>query len=120
MKSKTTAALLAFFLGAFGAQFFYLGKVGRGILCLLFFWTFIPTLVAIIDFIRFLIMSDADFDRRYNGVVTVAPSPITVNVNPASNMQTMDELEKLYALKEKGILTEEEFNTRKRRILQNA
>ncbi|MCB0539327.1 MAG: NINE protein [Bacteroidetes bacterium] len=35
MKSKTAAYLLWFFLGAFSAHNFYLGKVGKGILYLL-------------------------------------------------------------------------------------
>lgn len=35
MKSKTTATLLAFFLGGLGAHKFYLGQTGQGILFLL-------------------------------------------------------------------------------------
>src|SRR5690554_3028666 len=38
-KSKTTAGLLAIFLGAFGIHKFYLGRTGMGILYLLFCWT---------------------------------------------------------------------------------
>lgn len=67
-KNKTTAALLAFFFGCFGVQYFYLGKPGIGIVCLLFCWTFIPCLLALIDFIRFLCMSDRQFDLEYNTV----------------------------------------------------
>jgi TM2 domain-containing membrane protein YozV len=33
---------------------------------LLFCWTFIPSIIAIIDFIRFLCMSKAEFDYLYN------------------------------------------------------
>ncbi|RKO71209.1 TM2 domain-containing protein [Sphingobacterium puteale] len=43
MKDKTTAALMAFFLGGFGAHRFYLGQIGLGFLYLLFCWTLIPT-----------------------------------------------------------------------------
>lgn len=65
-KSKTTAWVLALFLGAFGAHKFYLGKTAQGILYLLFFWTFIPGFVAFIEFIMYVAMSDDQFDQRYN------------------------------------------------------
>lgn len=50
-KSRMTAALLAFFLGGLGAHKFYLGKVGQGFLYLIFCWTFIPAIVAFIEFL---------------------------------------------------------------------
>ena len=65
-KSRIAAALLAFFLGGFGVHRFYLGNIGLGFLYLLFCWTFIPSIVAFVEFIFFLVMSDAEFDSRYN------------------------------------------------------
>ena len=64
-KSRISAALFAAFLGGFGAHKFYLGKVGQGILYLLFCWTFIPTIIAFIEFITYLCMSDEDFAKKY-------------------------------------------------------
>ncbi|OON38451.1 hypothetical protein BTJ39_18540 [Izhakiella australiensis] len=64
-KSKIAAALLAFFLGGFGVHKFYLGQVGLGILYLLFFWTAIPAIIAFIEFIIYLCMSDEKFARKY-------------------------------------------------------
>ena len=64
-KSKLVAALLALFLGGFGIHKFYLGRIGWGIIYLLFFWTFIPGLIAFIEFILLLVMSDEDFNRKY-------------------------------------------------------
>ena len=58
MKSKGVAIALAFFLGHFGIHKFYLERPGQGILYALFFWTFIPSLVAIIDVIRMLSMNE--------------------------------------------------------------
>jgi len=66
MKSKTVAALLAFFLGGLGVHKFYLGSPGLGILYLIFCWTFIPAIIALIETIMFLFMSDEDFNRKYN------------------------------------------------------
>jgi TM2 domain-containing membrane protein YozV len=45
MKSKTTAGLLAIFLGGLGFHKFYLGQTGRGILYLVFCRTWIPSII---------------------------------------------------------------------------
>ena len=66
MKNKTTAALLAFFLGAFGVHRFYLGKIGQGFAYLLLCWTGVPGIIAIIDFIIFLTMAEEKFNEKYN------------------------------------------------------
>ena len=64
-KSRVTAAVLAFFLGGFGVHKFYLGRPGAGILYLLFFWTFVPALIAFVEFIIYLTMSDEAFSEKY-------------------------------------------------------
>jgi TM2 domain-containing membrane protein YozV len=64
-KSRIAAALLAFFLGGFGIHKFYLGQVGLGIVYLIFCWTFIPAIIAFIEFILFLVMSDETFNQKY-------------------------------------------------------
>lgn len=64
-KSRVVAALLAFFLGGIGVHKFYLGRIGQGILYLLFFWTLIPGLIAFVEFIIYLATSDEDFARKY-------------------------------------------------------
>jgi TM2 domain-containing membrane protein YozV len=48
-KDGTVAVLLALFLGGFGAHRFYMGQVGIGVLYALFFWTFIPAFIALIE-----------------------------------------------------------------------
>jgi TM2 domain-containing membrane protein YozV len=65
-RSRYTATLLSFFLGALGLQKFYLGESRKGVVSLLFCWTFIPFLIGIIDFIRFTVMKDVVFNDRFN------------------------------------------------------
>lgn len=64
-KSKIAAGLLAIFLGGFGIHKFYLGKVGVGIVSLIFCWTYIPALIAFVEGIIYLCTSEDDFIRKY-------------------------------------------------------
>lgn len=64
-KSRLAAALLAFFLGGFGIHKFYLGRPIWGILYLLFCWTFIPAVIAFLECIVYLCMSDRAFAAKY-------------------------------------------------------
>ncbi|MEO5493538.1 MAG: TM2 domain-containing protein [Sphingomonas sp.] len=68
-RNKIVAALLAFFLGVFGVHRFYLGRVGSGVAMLILTCTFVGVIItgvwAFIDMIRYLIMSDDEFARRY-------------------------------------------------------
>ena len=64
-KNRIGAALFAILLGGLGIHKFYLGRVGWGILYLVFCWTFIPSLVGLIEGIIYLVSSDADFAKKY-------------------------------------------------------
>lgn len=68
VKSKTTAMVLAILLGGFGAHKFYLRDSGMGVLYILFCWTYIPGIIALIEFIVLATMSDQEFDVKYNPV----------------------------------------------------
>ena len=104
MKNRTTAALLAFFLGGIGIQYFYLGKTGKGIACMLFFWTLIPALIALYHTIVFLTMTDEAFSVQYNGRLQPAYT---------NGVSAADELAKLHNLKQIGAINEQEYEARK-------
>ena len=74
-KSKLVAALLAIFLGAFGAHKFYLGDTMTGGITLAIslgaglitcgIATFVMTIISVIEGIIYLTKSDDDFERIY-------------------------------------------------------
>lgn len=66
-KSKSTAGIFALLLGGIGIHKFYLGQTGLGVVYLLFCWTMIPALIAFIEGIILLTMSDEAFAQKYPG-----------------------------------------------------
>lgn len=50
--SKGTAVVLTLFLGGIGIHKFYFGQSGQGILFLVFCWTGIPAIFALVDLIK--------------------------------------------------------------------
>lgn len=65
MKSKSTAGILAILLGSVGAHKFYLGKIGLGVVYLLFCWTGIPGIIGLIEGILYLTKTEDEFQRKY-------------------------------------------------------
>lgn len=64
-RNKWIAALLAFFLGSFGAHKFYLGQIGLGVIYLIFCCTFIPAIIAFVETFILLAMDEEKFQRKY-------------------------------------------------------
>lgn len=64
-KNKTTAGILALFLGGLGVHKFYLGQIGMGIIYILFSWTFIPLVIGAVEGVIYLTMSDEAFAQKY-------------------------------------------------------
>lgn len=57
--------MLAFLLGGIGIHKFYLGEIGKGVLYLIFAWTFVPSILALISFVQYLCMTDEQFAAKY-------------------------------------------------------
>lgn len=70
MKDRWTAIGFAFVLGGLGVHRFYLGQFLSGVLYLFFCWTFIPTLIALVDGFVWIAQDDNWFDQRYNGFIS--------------------------------------------------
>lgn len=132
-KDKLIAALLAFFVGAFGVHHFYLGNKGRGIIYLIFFWTAFPAIIAGIEGVLWLLMDEEEFDYKYNlgNNIEYPRNAIKRTYNPRTKRQKIeftkneeygerisiaDEIEKLHDLMVRGIISEREFIERKERL----
>lgn len=63
--NKVAYVLLAFFLGGIGSHKFYSGKIGTGIVYLIFSWTFIPSIIAFVEFIIALTKTSDEYGNIY-------------------------------------------------------
>ncbi len=63
--NKVALLLITFFLGGFGGHKFYQKKYLAGVLYLLFFWTYIPGLIALVEFFVYAFKSEPELQRMY-------------------------------------------------------
>ncbi|MCL2040362.1 MAG: TM2 domain-containing protein [Bacteroidetes bacterium] len=90
MKNKILAAILAIFFGGYGIHKFYIGNP-KALLYLLFCWTGIPSIMGIVQGIKYLLMSDKEFDllvmqeRGLMGSKAVEQMQINDQLNAYSN-----------------------------------
>jgi TM2 domain-containing membrane protein YozV len=124
MRNRVIALIITFAAGAIGIHKFYLGKNFAGIMYFLFCWTFIPALLSFFDFLGLAFMSDETFDRQFNGVAVnsknlgVSQAFMEKNRHESSKeiAATLGELKKLY---DNGIITAEEYESKRRKLLDS-
>jgi TM2 domain-containing membrane protein YozV len=122
MRNRTAAILICFFGGYFGVHKFYLGNPVLGILYLVFFWTCIPGVIAFFEFLGLCFMSDREFDARFNydADSNLLNQSSRYAIPSARSKQEatsiLYELKKLY---EDGIITAEEYETKRRKMLEH-
>jgi TM2 domain-containing membrane protein YozV len=78
--SKAILVLLTFFFGGIGAHKFYLGKYWQGALYLIFFWTLIPSVAALVEFFIYIFTSSERLNEKYSahGSAVLILVPIAV------------------------------------------
>jgi TM2 domain-containing membrane protein YozV len=123
MKERTVAILLCLFLGGFGIHKFYLGNNAQGIVYLIFSWTLIPGIIAFFEFFGLCFMSDREFNARFN--THANPHSLDRSSTHYSSLPTKSSKETtstLYDLKklyEDGIITAEEYEVKRKKMLDD-
>jgi TM2 domain-containing membrane protein YozV len=115
-KDKTVAGILALLFGTFGVHHFYLGNGGTGLLYLLFFWFPVTWIASFVDAIQLLTRPQSEFDRRYNPHLYMRQYEQPKNLS-STNINVADEIYKLDILFRRGVITFEEFEKRKAKLL---
>lgn len=115
-KSRSIAAILAFSgtLTISGLHKFYLGQPLWGMLYVLLSWTPIPKVASAIEGVWYLAQDEEAFNRNFNfGKSTVKVSPQVSNqVESVANA-----LRQLDALRQDGLISEYEFEQKRRQML---
>lgn len=122
-KSRKVAALLAFIgtvVPVSGFHKFYLGQPVWGVLYLLLWWTHIPKIASAIEGVWYLLQDRDEFDRNFNLAVMPAASSISAapaRVDPAQVGAIADALRQLESLRQEGLVSEYEFEQKRRQLL---
>ena len=116
-KEWLVTILLCFFLGIWGIHRFYVGKIGTGILMIftlggLGIWI-------LIDLIMIALGSFRDIDGREitHNSGTLIDKSSNSSSDKKFDLGIASEIKELSSLKEEGILTEDEFNKKKKELL---
>lgn len=78
--SKAVLLLLTFFFGGIGAHKFYLGKYWQGALYLIFFWTLVPALIALVEFVIYIFTGSDRLNEKYSAHGSVVLIVVVVAV----------------------------------------
>jgi TM2 domain-containing membrane protein YozV len=118
MKNRTVAVLLAMFAGWCGMHRFYLGDNLAGVFYFLFAWTGIPAVIAFFETIGLALMGDPAFEAKYNGRLIghgTYPQPYLAETTRDKAI-AIAELKNLYDM---GAITAEEFEAKRRKLLDS-
>jgi len=115
-KNRIIAAILAFSgtITISGLHKFYLGQPLWGILYVLLSWTPIPKVASAIEWVWYLTQDQETFDRHFN----LAKSQGQVTPSGSNQVESVaNALRELDALRQEGLISEYEFEQKRRQML---
>jgi TM2 domain-containing membrane protein YozV len=118
-KSRSVAAVLAFAgtVTVSGLHKFYLGQPLWGVLYVLLSWTPIPKVASAIEGVWFLAQDEDAFDRNFNlGKSMVKASSQVLGKEVSAVAEAMRELD---LLRQDGLISEYEFEQKRRQLLDH-
>jgi TM2 domain-containing membrane protein YozV len=116
-KNRSVAAVLAFSgtLTISGLHKFYLGQPLWGIVYVLLSWTPIPKVASAIEGVWFLAQDEDTFDQNFN-----FGKSIKVSQSAGKQVASIaDALRELDTLRQDGLITEYEFEQKRRQLLDH-
>jgi TM2 domain-containing membrane protein YozV len=119
-KNRRIAAALAF-AGILlpGLHKFYLGQPRWGMVYLLLCWTPISKIASAIEAVWYLFQDREEFDRNFNAVPSSLPiSTSAASTEPAHVGIVADALRQIEQLRQDGLLSEYEFEQKRRQLLE--
>lgn len=115
-KNRIIAAILAFSgtITISGLHKFYLGQPLWGIVYVLLSWTPIPKVASAIEWVWYLTQDQETFDRHFN----LAKSQGQVTPSGSNQVESVaNALRELDALRQEGLISEYEFEQKRRQML---
>lgn len=118
-KDRKIAAILALAgIVVPGLHKFYLRQPVWGILYLLLGWTPIPKVASAIEGLWYLFQDQEAFDHTFNAsLAPVSAPPMTTPVEPAQVSLVADALRQIEQLRQDGLISEYEFEQKRRQLL---
>ena len=112
-KEYVPTVLLCFFLGFLGVHRFYVGKIGTGILMI-----FTLGGLGIWILIDFIVLLTGNFKDKKGKIISYQRNSLSIVTRDLLKKRgAAEEIEKFSKLKEKGIITTEEFDKKKEELL---
>ena len=123
LKSRKVAAILAF-AGALtplaGLHKFYLGQPVWGVVYILMSWTPIPHVASAIEGVWYLFQEREEFDRNFNRNLEAIASSLPNRppiVDSSQGNAIADALRQVDSLRQDGLISEYEFEQKRRQLL---